>query len=129
MIKRYGSIDISEWYIRISRDTDTNVNPNSIPVYFDAAFSRKVVEQRLIIGGYTMIKEYVTKGVLTPELNHIILVYDPATFHKENGYLEVEKFLHNTNKELLIFKGSCECTYNPEHEDITVSIQTKEKVV
>lgn len=128
MIKRYGTIDISEWYIHISRETDTNTQPNSIPVYFDAAFSRKVVEQRVIIGGYTLIKEFMTEGVLVPELNHIILVYDPKTFHRENGYEEINKFLNNTNKELLVFKGTCECSYDPEHASITVAIQGKEKV-
>ena len=129
MIKRYGTIDISEWYIHISRNTDTNrSNTNSIPVYFDAAFSRRVVKERVVEGGYTLIKELVTKGVLVPEINNIALIYDPATISAERGYDNINKYLEERGNDVSVITGKCECSYDPEHESITVTIQNKEKI-
>jgi len=129
IIKRYGIIDISEWYVTISRNTDNNRNINSLPVYFDAAFSRKVVEQRVIEGGYTMVKEFYTKDVSVPELNILIIVYDPNTISKEKGYEELNQYLSKKNDNIVVFKGRCECSYDIKDESIKVIIQTKEKIV
>ena len=129
MIKRYGTIDVTEWFINISKETDTNINHHhSILVYFDAAFSRQVLEKRVITGGYTLIKEFITERKLVPELKYIALIYDPKTFYKENGYEEINKFLNNTNKGLSIFKGTCECSYDPKYASITAAILDKEKL-
>ena len=128
MIKRYGTIDLTEWYIKLSDFTDNHRNEyNSIPVYFDAAFSRKVVNERVIDGAYTMVKELITKGVLVPEEKTMILIYDPETISQENGYKSIMEYM-NSNKDLVVCKGVCECAYDSKDATITTTIKTKEKI-
>ena len=123
MIKRFGNIDITEYYITISRDTDEHRdNLHSIPIYFDAAFSRKIIAEKNIIGAYTMIKELIPL-----EQKPIILIYDPKTFSQEQGYEYIKQYLE-TNNNISVIKGKCECLYDLKHESINVIIKEKENV-
>ena len=130
MIKRYGFIDVNQWTIIISDYTDKNSNnSDSIPVYFDAAFSRKVVKEKVVEGGYTMIEELVTKDVLVPEIKTAAFVYDPTTFSQEKGYEEINNYLKSRGDEITVYKGKCECSYDSEHQSITTSFLQKEKII
>ena len=101
--------------IPIEINDSNKVNDTDPIVYFDAAFSRKVVDEKSAESRFVYIKE---------NSEQVYFIYDPENFSKESNYKEFTDLI-NSQKDILdvkieIYSGLCVCIYNTNAQSISM---------